>query len=152
MFNYFRNCSSNAHKGYCEDSPTKGLYDYCQSDDDLDLHSRSQVRLSLEYVLACTISDNYLSYDIQTWHDGILLDAILKNIFSARLVSITLTLMQGHSGSAKENNKNQRWLLSETNQAIGIQLATTVGLFFFLRDSDFGNVYIIIIIMNILGA
>ena len=30
--------SSNAHEVCCEDSPTKGLYDYCQSDD-LDLHS-----------------------------------------------------------------------------------------------------------------
>ena len=28
----------------CENSPTKGLYDHCQSDD-LDLHSRSQVHL-----------------------------------------------------------------------------------------------------------
>ena len=25
MFNHFRNCSSNPHHVYCEDSPTKGL-------------------------------------------------------------------------------------------------------------------------------
>ena len=38
------------HHVCCEDtSPTKGLYDhYCQSDD-RDLHSRSQVRLKLDY-------------------------------------------------------------------------------------------------------
>ena len=27
MFDDFRNFSSNAHHVYCEDSPTKGLYD-----------------------------------------------------------------------------------------------------------------------------
>ena len=36
---------------------TKGLYDHCQSDD-LDLHSRSQVRLQLDIFLTCNISDN----------------------------------------------------------------------------------------------
>ena len=37
----------------CEDSPTKGLYGHCQSDD-LDLHSRSQMHLKL-YFLSCNI-------------------------------------------------------------------------------------------------
>ena len=55
------------------------------------------------------------------------------------LVSITLTMMQGHSGSAKA--KNQRCMLSATKQAIRIKLSTTVGLFFFLRDFDLSNVY-----------
>ena len=41
----------------CEDSPTKGLYDRCQSDD-LDLPSMSQMRLKRDYFLTCKISDN----------------------------------------------------------------------------------------------
>ena len=54
---YFRNYSSNAcHVGW-EDSPTKDLCDHCQSDD-FDLHSRSHVRLKLDYFLTCNISDN----------------------------------------------------------------------------------------------
>ena len=47
MFYLFRHYSSNAHQVCCEDSPTKGLYDHCQSHD-LNLHSSSQVRLKLE--------------------------------------------------------------------------------------------------------
>ena len=42
---------------FAVDSPTKVLYDHCQSND-LDLHSRSQVRLKLDYFLTCNISDN----------------------------------------------------------------------------------------------
>ena len=52
---------------------------------------------------------------------------------------MTLTLMKGHSGSVKA--KNQRCILSETKQAISIKLAATVGLFFFLHDLEFANVY-----------
>ena len=55
------------------------------------------------------------------------------------LVSMTLTLMQGHSGSAKA--KNQRCMLSATKQAISIELATTVGHFLLDLDLDFANVY-----------
>ena len=55
------------------------------------------------------------------------------------LMSITLTLMQGHSGSAKA--KNRHWIISTTKQAISIKLAPMVGLFFFLGDLDFENVY-----------
>ena len=50
---------------------------------------------------------------------------------------MTLTLMQGHSGSG--NVKNQCCLLSATKQAIRIKLATTVS--HFLNDLDFANVY-----------
>ena len=57
MFDYFKNYSSNAHQVYCEDSPNKGLNDHCQSDD-IDIHTRSQVRLKREYFLICNISDN----------------------------------------------------------------------------------------------
>ena len=51
------------------------------------------------------------------------------------LVSMTLTLMQGHSGSAEA--KNQRCMLSATKQTISIKLATMVG--HFLRELDFAN-------------
>ena len=43
------------------------------------------------------------------------------------LILMTLTLIQGHSGSAKA--KNQRCILSTTKQAVNI-LATTVGHFY----------------------
>ena len=47
------------------------------------------------------------------------------------LVSMTLTLMQGHSGSAKD--KNQCWIISTTKQATSIALAMYNGrpLFYF---------------------
>ena len=62
MFDYFRNYLTirnygNAHQVCCEESLTKGIYDHCQSDD-LDLHSRPQVHLKLDYSLTCNISDN----------------------------------------------------------------------------------------------
>ena len=57
MSDYFRNCSSNAHHVCCEDIPTNGLHEHCQSDD-LDLHSRSHVRLKHDYFLTSNISDN----------------------------------------------------------------------------------------------
>ena len=51
---------------------------------------------------------------------------------------MTLTLMQGYSGSAKSSNECLK--LSATKQAKSAKLATTVDLFF-LRDLDFANVY-----------
>ena len=57
MIDYFRNYSGNAHHVCYEDSPTKGLYDHCQSDG-LALHTRSQVRLKRDYFLTDNISDN----------------------------------------------------------------------------------------------
>ena len=71
---YFRNCSSNAHQVNCEDIPTKGLYGHCQIDD-LDVHSRSQVRLKPDYFLTCdNYIGQYLDYYIQTRQDGRLMD------------------------------------------------------------------------------
>ena len=43
------------------------------------------------------------------------------------LVSMTLTLMQGHSGSAKATILG--WIISTTKPATGIKLSTTVGHF-----------------------
>ena len=54
-----------------------------------------------------------------------------------RLFSITLTLMQGHSGSTKA--KIQCWIISTTKQATTIKIATTVG--HLLCHLDFANVY-----------
>ena len=79
MFDYFKNYSCNPHQVCYADSPTKGLCHHCQSDD-LDFHSRSQLRLKLDYFLACNISDNInLSYYIQNAHGGRLMDAIYVN-------------------------------------------------------------------------
>ena len=76
MFDYFENYSINAHHVCCEDRPTKGLYDHCQYDE-LGLHSRSQVRPKLDYLLLdLQYFGHYLSYCTQTWHDGRLIDAI----------------------------------------------------------------------------
>ena len=74
----------------------RNLYmDQCQSDD-LDIYSSSQVHLKLDYFLTCNISDNMLA-DIQPWHDG----RPIHGIYMPKLVAMTLTLIQGHIGSAK---------------------------------------------------
>ena len=83
MFNYYQYSiisetvrSSNARQVRCEDSLSKCLYDHCQSDD-LDLHSKSQMRLELDYLLTCNISDNIEAITcIQTGHDGRLMHGI----------------------------------------------------------------------------
>ena len=60
------------------------------------------------------------------------------------LVSMNLTLLQGHSGSADE--KNQRWIISATNQVslISIERARPFFIFFFflLHGLDLENMYI----------
>ena len=75
MFDYFWTYSSNTHHVCCEDSPIHGLYDHCQSDD-LDLHSRSHVRLKLDYFFYLQYLRQYFSYCIQTWHDGRLMHCL----------------------------------------------------------------------------
>ena len=112
----FKQCPSSLLRRY----PTKGKYDDCQSEDS-DLHSRSQVRLKLDYCLTCYILDNILAI---TFKLGVTVDLWMP--YMLMLVSKTLTLMQGYSGSAKAKN----------------QLATAVGLFFLpYLDLDFANVY-----------
>ena len=113
-------------------------YDHCLSDD-LDLHPRSRVRLKLDYFSTCDNSDNVLSYYIQTWHDSRLMNAIIICLYYVMLVSMTLTLMQGHSGSA--NAKNQRSMLSASKQAISISAAAVGDYFLRDLDFDFANVY-----------
>ena len=84
------------------------LYD--RQSDALDLHLRSDVRLKLDYFFNLQYLGQYLSYYIQIWHDGIIMDAI----YMLMLVLTTLTLTQGHSGSAKAIN--QRCMLSAISQ------------------------------------
>ena len=73
MFDYFINYSNNAHQVCCEGSPTKGLYARCQCGDHRP-YSRSQVRLKLDYFFNLQYLRHCLSYYIQTWHDGKLMD------------------------------------------------------------------------------
>ena len=61
-----------------------------------------------------------------------------------KLVSMTLTLMQGHSGSANAHTQNQRCMLSVTQQAISIKPATKVGHFLRDFDLDFAKMYIML--------
>ena len=102
---YLKNNSSYDHQPCCENSPTKGRYDHFQSGD-LDLHSRSQVRLRLDYFLTWNISDNIdaitFIHDVRQTYGCLIIMLIL--------MSMTLPLMQGHSGSAKA--KNHRCMLS----------------------------------------
>ena len=56
---------------------------------------------------------------------------------SCRLVPMTSTIMQGHSGSATANNL--RWIMSTTKQAMSFKLASTVG--HFSCDLDFENIH-----------
>ena len=70
-----------------------------------------------------------ISYGNQTWHDG----KLTPHDIMSMLVSITLTLLQGHIGRQKKTN--QRRIISATKQAISIELATSVGSC--LHDLDF---------------
>ena len=53
---------------------------------------------------------------IQTWHNGRLMDSL----YMLMLTLMTMTLLQGHSGSPKA--KNWHCMLSATKQAISIKL------------------------------
>ena len=88
IFDYFRNYLSNSHQVCCADNPTIGRYDHCPSDD-RDLHSRSQVCRSLDYFFNLQYLGQYLSYYIQTWHDGRLMHITYAH---ARLDDLELDL------------------------------------------------------------
>ena len=78
----------------------------------------------------------YLSYYIQTWNDG----RRMHNVH-ARFDELTLTLMQGHSGSAKA--KNQHCMLSATKPAASSKLSYNGRPLHFclLHDLDFANIH-----------
>ena len=59
---------------------------------------------------------------------------LIYYIQTGRLISMNLTLMQGHSGSQRRKSR----IISTTKQVTRIKLATTVG--HFVRDLDFSNV------------
>ena len=65
-------------------------------------------------MLTCSLIVQYLSYDIQTWHDGIVIHDLINYRFL--LVSMTLAMMQGHRDLTEENI--QRWIVWTTKQAI----------------------------------
>ena len=68
---------------------------------------------------------------------GMTVDLCIACNIMLMLVSMTLTLMQGHGGSAKANILFL--IVSLAKQATSVKLATTVG--HFLRDLDFASVY-----------
>ena len=108
---------------------------------------KSQVRLKLDSFLSCNMR-HYLSYySISiTLKLGLPVDLWMPNILM--LVSITLTLMQGHSELAKATI--QRCVLSATKQARSIKLATTVGNFLHDLGLDFANVYNLAIMLIVI--
>ena len=69
MFDNFRYLPSKPYYICCEESPTNGIYDHCQSNDH-DLHARIQVSLNVEYFFNLQYLGQSLSYCIRTWHDG----------------------------------------------------------------------------------
>ena len=100
--------SSNAHQTCYEDDPIKGLWPVpvrwpwppCK----VTSASQTWLLFNLQYL------GQYISYYIQTWHDGSLMHGI-----DSHAVSMTLTLMQCHSGSA--NAKIQCRIISTAKQA-----------------------------------
>ena len=126
MFHYFRNCSSNPNHVCCGDSPTKGVYNLFSD------------RLPCSWLKVTTAFQTWQMFNL--YHNSHISDSIVALAFTLgmtvdlcmsyllMLVSMTLTLMQGHSGSAKA--KIQYWFILKTKQAKSIKLATTVGHFY----------------------
>ena len=85
MFDYFRNCSSNAHYDCVKIARPKVYIIFFQFDD-LNLHSRSQLRLKHDNSFTCTIIVIYRTLESMT--------------YMLLLVPMTLTLIQGHSSLA----------------------------------------------------
>ena len=105
MFDYFRNCSSYAHHICCEDSLTKGLYNFF-SVRYLVLHSRSPTAFQTWQMLNLDYNSHILdSTQAMASKLGMTVDLgvvyITLSHYMLMLVSMTLLLMQGHSGSAK---------------------------------------------------
>ena len=72
------------------------------------------------------------------FNHGMMVD--LYTAYMLMLVSMTLTLMQGHSGSAEGKKFNFR-IISTSKQIISVKLATTVGHFLHDLHCDFENIY-----------
>ena len=100
MFDYLRNCSSNAHQVCCANSLTKCLYNLSFSLT-LALHSRSQLRLKRAKCITCTIiaiSRKYLSCGIHTWLDSRLVHGICAH---ARVDDLDLDARSQRVGKGK---------------------------------------------------
>ena len=133
---YFINFSSNAHA-----VKIVRLKVYLILSQSLDLahHSRSQLCLKLDRFLTCTIvAISQTVFKLLAFKLDRMADLCMAYLFM--LISMTLTLMQGHSVSAKENI--QWWIILITKQARSINLATSTTVGHFLRDLDFTNVSI----------
>ena len=86
----------------------------------------------------------YLCYDIQTWHNGRLMHGI-RYIYMLMLVSMTLTLTQGHSGSAMAAKQISVELSRQLSKQQALSLvqryAGFVLVFIYICDIDFENDY-----------
>ena len=108
MFDYFRKFSSRLK-----------VYLICSLSDELDLHARSQLRLKVDkcfnLYFNSNISDNISAMAFKL---GMKVDLCMGYILM--VMSMTLTLIQGHSGSAEgkiqlwiiSQNQKQKWLLA----------------------------------------
>ena len=99
MFDYFRKFSSNAHHVCREDSPTKGLYNLFLESDHFHLQSRSQSRLKFDKYFNLYFNNN-ISENISAMTFKLSMKIDLYMGYILMVVSMTLTLMQGHIGSA----------------------------------------------------
>ena len=91
--------------------------------DDLDHNCVSNVTNVYLY----NNTNNYIGQDwcdIQTWHVGRFMHGICNTMLI--LVSMTLTFMHGHSGSAEQTNE-RKIIISTAKQVMSIKLSTTVG-------------------------
>ena len=92
MFEYVRNCSNNAHQLCCDDN----LYNLFL---DCDLHSRSQLRLRRDKIANLYYNSNISGNSLAiSFNFGMTVDLCVP--YMLMLVSMTLTLKQGHSGLA----------------------------------------------------
>ena len=139
MFDYFRNCSSNAHLACCEDCPTKVLCNLFF------------VRWPCPSFKVTTASHTYACFNMHfNYNISDIIYAIAFKLgmtetvciaYMLLLVSMTFTLMQSDSGTANAMQTNQHWIISTTKQAVGSKLVTTVGHYYLFTDLDFENVY-----------
>ena len=94
---FFINCSSNAHQVRCEDSPLKCLYNLFSVRWPCSSLKVTTVSQTWQFFLTCSIisiSRTAMAFTLATTVD-------LFMTYMLMLVPITLTLMQGHSRSAK---------------------------------------------------
>ena len=125
MFNYFKQFSSNTHYICCEDSPFLVRWPWPS----LSHNCLSKLRNAFTCIVIYV--GKYLAMAFKLG-----MKADLCMWYRLVVVLMTLTLMQGNSGSAEE--QIQLWIFLTTKQAIKIKIAATVGhdkFFFSLKSS-----------------